>query len=79
MAGGGRWGVRYIHNAAGVAAGLAALADQECSVSLALQQRLGLQPLDVAQLPGALVVVRQVLVVVHHRVLTSGRRRRKAS
>lgn len=63
----------YVHNTAGVAPGFAAVSDQECSVSLPPEESLRLEPVNVAQLPGALVVVREVLIVLHHRVLTGKR------
>lgn len=64
----------YVHNTAGVASCLAAVSDQECSVSLPPEEGLSLQPVDVSQLPGALVVVGEVLIVIHHRVLTGEHR-----
>lgn len=67
----------HVHNAAGVASCFAAVSNQECSVSLALEKRLRLQSVDVAQSPGALVVMRKVLVIVHHRILTGGRKRKR--
>ena len=73
-------GKKNVHNAAGVAPGFAAVSDQECSVSLFPEENLGLDPVEVPQLPGPLVVVRQVLVVLDHRILTGGGgRRRKTS
>lgn len=59
-----------LHHGAGVAARLAAVPDQEGPVSLAAQQRLGLRAVDVAQTPQTLVMVREVLLVLHHAVLT---------
>lgn len=63
-----------LHHGAGVAARLAAVPDQEGPVSLAAQQRLGLRAVDVAQTPQTLVVVREVLLVLHHAVLTDTHR-----
>lgn len=59
----------YVHHAAGVAARLAAVPDHEGAVPLPSQEALGLQTVDVAQAPGALVVMGQVLLVLHHGVL----------
>lgn len=62
---------RGLHNGAGgVAARFAAVPDQEGSVSLPSQQSLGLMPVDVPQTPQALVVMRKVLLILHHAVLT---------
>lgn len=63
-----------LHHGAGVASRLAAVPDQEGPVSLAAQQRLGLRAVDVAQTPQTLVVVREVLLVLHHAVLTDTHR-----
>lgn len=61
-----------LHHGAGVAARLAAVSDQEGSVSLPAEQRLGLKAVDVSQPPQTLVVVRKVLLILHHAVLTEG-------
>lgn len=66
---------RHVHDGAGVASRLAAVADQEGSVLLASQQRLGLTAVDVAQTPQTLVVVREVLLVLHRAVLARDHRR----
>lgn len=65
-------GKGYVHYAAGEVSCLAAVPHQECPVPLPPEKGLGLGPVDVPQLPEPLVVVREVLVVIHHGVLTVG-------
>lgn len=64
---------RSVHDGAGVAARFAAVPNQEGSVSLSTQQRLGLSAVDVSQTPQMLVVVRKVLLILHHAVLAAHR------
>lgn len=56
----------YVHNTTGVTSRFAAVPDQECSVSLAPQQGLCLDAVNITQLPGAFVMVWQILIVIHH-------------
>lgn len=60
----------FLHHRAGVAACLAAVPDQEGAVPLPSEQRLGLAAVDVSQAPQTLVMVRKVLLILHHAVLT---------
>ena len=63
-----------LHHGAGVAAWFAAVSDQEGAVSLPSEQRLRLRAVDVSKTPQTLIVVRKVLLILHHAVLAEGRR-----
>lgn len=58
-----------LHHGAGVAARLAAVPHQEGAVPLPSQQRLRLAAVDVSEAPQTLVVMRKVLLILHHAVL----------
>lgn len=59
----------FLHHGAGVAARLAAVPHQEGAVPLPSQQRLRLAAVDVSEAPQTLVVMRKVLLILHHAVL----------
>lgn len=61
----------YSHYRAGVAALLAAFPDEERSVRLPEEQLLCLRPVQVPDEPALLVVVRQVLVLLAHKVASA--------
>lgn len=61
----------YSHYGAGVAALFAAFPDEERSVRLPEEQLLRLRPVQVADEPALLVVVRQVLVLLTHKVTSA--------
>lgn len=75
-----------LHYRAGVRALLRlTVSDEEGPVALAPQHLLGLSPLDIADVPGALVVVRRALVLLQRvgaankaHTVTSRRRRQSA-
>lgn len=59
----------YIHNRAGIAALFAALSNKECSISLSTQQIFSLASVDISHIPRSLIMMGQVLIIFHHRVL----------
>lgn len=59
----------YIHNRAGIAALFAALSNKECSISLSPQQIFSLASVDISHIPRSLIMMGQVLIIFHHRVL----------
>lgn len=59
----------YVHNRAGIAALLAALSNQECSISLSPQQIFSLASVDISHVPCSLIMMGQVFIIIYHRVL----------
>lgn len=59
----------YVHNRAGVAALFAALSNKECSISFSSQQIFSLASINISHIPRSLIMMGQVLIVFHHRVL----------
>lgn len=61
----------YSHYRAGVAALFAAFPDEKRSVRLPEEQLLRLRPVQVPDEPALLIVVRQVLVLLVHKVASA--------
>ena len=61
----------YSHHRAGVAALFAAFSDEKRSVRLPEEQLLRLRPVQVPDEPALLIVVRQVLVLLAHKVASA--------
>lgn len=60
---------RYVHYRAGIAALFTAFPDQEGAISLPPEQVFSLVSVAAADIPCLLVVVRQILIILHQRVL----------
>lgn len=61
----------YSHYRAGVAALFAAFSDKKGSVRLPEEQLLRLRPVQVPDEPALLIVVRQVLILLTHKVASA--------
>lgn len=63
---------RHSHHRAGIAAPLAALADEEGAIPLAAQHFLSLCAVDLAHIPCAFFVVGEVVLILHQCILAAG-------